>query len=419
MGIVFAAGLWSVMPQHRAEAAAAAFQSPPIVLKASDVLPPELRSGPGFNVQEQVENDGLINIYRVKTPSEGYRVEGTLALLTLVGELRALRALDDMKGSSTFKDAVKRSATKPLDFGKGLIEDPGRTLKGAVTGVGRWFGDVERAVVSNDPHQQNALETALGQAATKRQLAFQFGVDPYTNFRPLEAALNEVAWTSVAGGLPLRVVLMAAGGVAGAVVNTAGSAESMRTLVRDNSPAELEKINAGKLGAMGARPGLTEALLRNPYFTPYEMTLMVGALEEMRATRDRPVFLETAAEVQEEAVARFMRVQAQLYAAEARSGQRGGRFVALDGKPYLLQDEGELSGIFPLDYVAWTPRLQSKERAISQAAAALPVKGAKQLVVTGQVSPAARKELEARGWKVRDRLGLELIGQGAAKPKKP
>ncbi len=49
--------------------------------------------------------------------------------------------------------------------------DPADTVTGVVSGIGRWFSDIGRSVVSDDPYQENVLKTALGYAAAKRQFA--------------------------------------------------------------------------------------------------------------------------------------------------------------------------------------------------------------------------------------------------------
>src|SRR5262249_14935656 len=62
----------------------------PAVLSASKLLPPELLSGPHHRVQEQVRNDGYLNIYTIDSKFGQFTAVSTAILRKRVQEINAL-----------------------------------------------------------------------------------------------------------------------------------------------------------------------------------------------------------------------------------------------------------------------------------------------------------------------------------------
>jgi hypothetical protein len=122
------------------------------------------------------------------------------------------------------------------------------------------------------------------------------------------------------------------------------TANSMRELVRDKSPAELESINDGKLKAMGVPAEIRKEFLRNPAFNPQEETLLVGELDSMRNVGSRELIIATAAQVTQPSVARLRRLQVQMMSQYVAAEKRAARVVVLRGSPFLLSGEGVIAG---------------------------------------------------------------------------
>ena len=384
-------------------------QAIPIKLHASNVLPKEVLAGSDYKIKKTVQNDGFVNIYELDTTYGPVRVESTALLMIRLNEIKALQRMEQLKKTQVFKDALKETAKGPLKTAKGLVTAPVKTVTGTVTGIGRWFSDVGRAVVSSDPHQEGAVKTAIGYAAAKRKFAYEFGVNPYSNFKPLQEALNNIAWTATGGGLTVKVAFAAIKDTPGTVVRSTSTAAGMKTLVRDKSPAELDKINKNKLKAMGIPDILLDEFLKNPNYNPQEKTFLVGALDSMKGVRGRDVFIRQASLAKEESVARFMRLRAEMMADYRANVSPVSRIVDVNGVALLQKKEGTIIGMFPLDYVAWTSALMQKESATSASIKRLYGNIDKELWITGKFDPVARNALQARGWKVEDDVGDKLI----------
>jgi hypothetical protein len=398
--------LWSVLAPS---GSAQTFERVPVVLDAREVLPRELLTGANYTVRNLVMSDGLINTYDVDTFYGPLKVESTALLLKRIGELKAISRIEQLKGTDTYTNALKQAAMAPVKTAEGLVTDPGGTVSGVVTGIGRFFSNVEQSVTSTDPDQPGAAQALSGQAAYKRQFAYQFGVDPYSSFAPLQKALDDVSWTAAAGSLTVKAAMMAIPGGAGTVIGFGGTADSLKQLVSEKTPADLDKMNRDRLRDMGVTDYVAQEFLTNTSYDPQEKTLLVGALWNMAGVTSPGIYIQKAASAHEEPVVLYMRVMAQLMEVYNEKYGPVARFVDAGGTPLLMTKGGKVVGVFPLDYIVWTAWLASKEAGISKTVGALPGTTAKELWFTGKVDASARKALEKRGWKVEDNVQEKFL----------
>lgn len=380
------------------------FQKTPIALKASEVLPQQWLKGPNYTTKEAITNDGVVSTYELDTKYGQVTVESTVLLLKRISELRALHKMEQLQGTELFANAAKGAATGPLATAKGLVEDPAGTASAVGSGIGKFFGRVSDSVTSDDPYKAGVAQSALGQAATKREFAYQFGVDPYSPYPPLQKALDSVAWTAASGSLTVKAAFSAIPGGAGAVVSITGTADSLRSLVRDKTPSELQAINASRLKAMGVPDSLAKVFLSNYSYDPWESTLLVGELANMKVVKDPSKFIVAACIAQSEPMAVFMRVMAQIMALYRDKRKSVERFVEADNLPLLQKKDGTVVAVLPLDYLAWTQRFANKEKAVSEAIKKIPRAKGKEFVIVGSMDPTARKALQTRGWKVEEKF---------------
>jgi hypothetical protein len=378
------------------------FQKVPIMLKASAVVPKDVINGPNYQIEQKVKNDGFINTYRLTTDYGPLKVEGTSLLVKRTNELKALSHMEEVEQTDTFAEALKSGATAPLRTVKGLVTHPVDTVSGVASGVGSWFEDIGNAITSDDPHQENALSAAIGYAAARRKFAYEYGINPYTRYEPVQEKLTQMARASVVGGLTPKVAFGLIKTPVGTVLKLTATADTMKKLVRDKSPAELSEINAGKLKAMGVEDSLANDFLKNPYFDPQEETLLVGELETMKNVKDRKIFIKMAAVAPDYQIARFLRERAQMTATYNEKVASVERIIAVQGIPLLQRKDGIIIMLAPLDHVAWTQKLWLKESKGSGTFNQLPGFSGKEVWITGSFDPVARKTLEIEGWKVKE-----------------
>lgn len=380
------------------------FQSAPVVFSAPDVLPKEILTGPNYTVRDRVVSDGLVNVYEMETAYGPLKVESTALLLKRINELRAIARIEQLKGSDAYVEAAKKAGMAPLKTAEGLVTDPAATVSGIASGVGRFFTSVGDALTSKDPHQPGAGKSMLGQAAYKRQFAYEHGVNPYSDYAPLQKALDDLAWTAAAGGLTVRAAMMAIPGAAGVVVGLGGTADSLKALVSEKTPAELARINGANLAEMGVPDSVVQDFLYNAAYDPYERTLLVGALANMKGVQARDIYVERAAAANDPVVTLFLRVRAQLMEVYHEKEGRFARFMDAAGTPLVVTGDGKAVGVFPFDSIAWTAELAKREESLSAAIGAMPDITGKELWITGKVSADARKALEKKGWRIEDNI---------------
>ena len=65
----------------------------PGVLKAQSSLKPQFLKGENYTVDGEVQNDGFLNNYSVKSSFGDFKVRGTSSLQILVGEIKAIAAM--------------------------------------------------------------------------------------------------------------------------------------------------------------------------------------------------------------------------------------------------------------------------------------------------------------------------------------
>ena len=380
-------------------------------LATAEFIPAELMTGPNYHVDPQVVNDGLVNTYQVETNYGTLTVEGTPLLLERLNELRALERIEKLEASEIYKDALKEGIKSPLKGAEALIDDPVATVKGAAQGVGRWLSDIGRSISSEDPHQAGVAATALGQAAAKRAFAHEFGVDPYTRFRPLQKSLDDLGWAMAGGGLTTKVALSLIPGAAGVVVSASGTTNSMRALVRDKSPAQLDTINSDKLRKMGVSASVIDTFLGNSAFTPLDKTIIVGELAALKGVKGRGDFISAAAFVDNLGMAMFIRHRAQMigrFASEVGGVQS---LVKIDRTLFVKTTQGDYVGLFPVDRIAHDASMTGKLDIVDRAIAGLGGVRSKQLWIGGPVEADAMNLLKRRGWVVYDRQFDHLRGK--------
>ena len=385
------------------------FQKLPVTLKASEQVPENVLTGPNYRIEADVKNDGFVNTYQLTTDYGPLKVEGTSLLIERTNELKALSHMQEVEQTETFGQALKKGASAPVRTVKGLVTDPVDTVSGIASGVGSWFQDIGNAITSDDPHQEGALSAAIGYAAAKRQFAYKYGINPYTRYEPVQDKLNKMARAAVVGGLTPKVAFALIKKPVGTVLQVTGTADTMRQLVRDKSPAELDEINAEKLKAMGVEDSIVKDFLKNPHFDPQEETLLVGELETMKNVKDRKNFIKISAVAHDYKIARYLRERAQMAAIYHEKVAPVERIIAVQGVPLLQLKDGVIVVLTPLDHVAWTHKLWLRESKGSASLNQLPGFSGKEAWITGTFDPVARKALESQGWKVKQDFAKKYL----------
>jgi hypothetical protein len=386
------------------------YENPP-VLSASKILQPELLSGPNFRVQERVTNDRYLNIYQIDSRFGTFTAVSTALLRKRIGEINAMVVMEKVQGSKEYIDSIKEAGLDAMTSAMSLVTSPVTTLSGAVQGLGAAFERVGGSLFGSgrSEAEEARIKDAIGFAATKREYAYQFGVDVYSDNQRMQDMLNKISWAGYAGSLTWSAAMMAVPGGAGIAMTVVGTNKVLNQVFQNTPPIELRKMNGEKLNVMGVNPEIADAFLNNTIFTPREQTLLVNALNEMMGVTDRGAFIRLALPSQNPTVAFFRERQAEMYAGYHKTVTPLQSFIPLGQFAASKTINGTLVFNFPADYVVWTEPMALWMTAANQLVNNLPGVKERQLWLTGTLSPRARREIESRGWQIHDHAEPQLM----------
>ena len=381
----------------------------PLKLKASEVLPPGVLKGLNYQVDEDVVNDGLINIYSITSDFGEFEAEGIAELRMRIAEIKALSLMEEMEKKEIFGDALKEGVKAPFKGVAALVTEPVETGKAAAKGVGQLFSNIGRSFVSDDPDQDNPASVLVGYDVAKRKFAHELDVNPYSDNELFRKQLGNISKAAVAGGLTPRAAMAAVDSTAVTVARVTGTTKAMKELVRDNPPGKLDKINRKKLESMGVSESLAEAFLDNYTYDPYEETLLVGELEVMQGVAGRDNFIAVANKASEASVARYYRLMAQMMGAYHSDIKNAKEIRNIKGILSLYRDDGVLVLLSPVDHVFWTQRLDNRLNEFETGIKEFKDVKKKEVWITGAFDQKAKQHFEDRGWNVIEQAEKNLI----------
>jgi hypothetical protein len=385
---------------------------PAPVLSASKILPPELLAGPHHRVQEKVINDSFLNTYQIDSKFGTFTAVTNAVLRKRIGEINAMVVMEKVQSSKEYVDSIKEGGLDAMTSAMSLITSPVKSVSGAVQGLGAAFARVGESIAGakRSQSEDSRIKDAIGFSTAKRDYAYRFDVDVYSDNQKLQDMLNRISWAGYAGSLTWSAAMSAVPGGAGVAMTVIGSNKLLNQVFQATPPVELRKMNTEKLLAIGVHPDVADTFINNTVFSPREQTLFVHALGEMNGVADRGALVRLSLSSQNTTVALFRQRQAQMYAGYNKSVTPLERFISL-GTLFAVSRSvsGALVVNLPLDYLVWTEPMAQMLTLANQMVNELPGIKEKQVWLTGTLSPRARKEIESRGWQVRDRAEAQLF----------
>ncbi len=369
--------------------------------RAAEDLPPSLRAGDGYRVRETGVSDAFLTTWEMETDYGLFLCPSSRLLEVRVREVAVMAKLaktnpeDEVlqglqSGLVAIPTSVVRILEDPLAVGEGVVSGAKRTLGR----IGDAFG--KRKATSYEEGGPDALLFA----AEKRKVAAELGVDVYSTNSKLQTMLLGIAKARRAGGFGVDLAKSAVPGGAGTALSGLSFTADMTSLLRDRTPAELDRVADEKMAAAGVMPSLRRAFLANRALSPRHRTTISDALSRLQGVVNAGALVEAANETRTEAQALLHEQQA-LYLADRHAGPDP--IASLDASGGLVAAftrTGAMLVPLPIDAIALVPEVD----VAAEALLAMPPAGAatsRTLLVTGKVTPAARAHLEARGFVVR------------------
>jgi len=370
------------------------------VFTASQVVPTDLAHSANYDISGRVGLENFQYVYQIQTKWGHFEVKGSDLLRVRAREMASTARLETVAGAGTAVTAAGKTALRPVETAKDLVTAPGQTISDTVKGVGRIFGSADAAMHATDPHNDSILASVTGGASARRKLAFDLGVDPNTSFSPLGEQLKRVATASAVGETSANVGLSFVAGPAGIAIGAGGTVTQVREMLRDKSPADLEKDGRKSLAAMGVSQGTMDAFYANSNLSPTDKAVIVQALERLGNVGGREIFIAGAAKARSIEMGFFYRHQAMLIWAYNRKIAPVRGFERVGGAPMVATETGTVS-ILPVDYLIWSPPLAELAGNAEHARGI-------ELWITGRASSTATTKLAELGWKLVPNAGSKL-----------
>ena len=381
------------------------FDDNPFSLKASSYLPAKILHSKLYTINEQIVNDGFINTYTVKSTWNTYEISSNIALYKLLHEIKAIAAIKKVEESDVFINALKESGVATIDGLKNLFSDPADTLENAVSGIGSLFSRAEESIFNSSPGQSedSRIKQTIGFSNAKREVAFRYKVDVYSQNTILQEHLDKIAWAEYAGGLTLGVATMPIGGVAGMTLSVSGTARLLGEVIATTPPAELKLLNRKKLAKMGIDENLADLFIENPHFSPLQQTAFVMSLEKIETASNRSLPLQTALQVNDRNMARYMTSIIAMFAGYNDKIAPLEQFKTVARVFSAINKEGKMIIMLPADYITWNQRLAeglnlTKDTTGSET----------EIWITGTASPLAKKKMQAAGWHLEQQVATQI-----------
>jgi hypothetical protein len=386
-----------------AVATAVTYEKPPVV-PAKDIVPAKILAGKGYTIDRNVPTDGLLGRYTIRSPVGTFPAHGLEMLAVRVSELPAIQHLKGVSRSKVFLDSAKHAAQKPVKAAVNMVTHPKETVQGIPAGLGRFFDRVQSGAnrmveaassAGSDEDRADAIvrgggtaaRDALGYEQERRSLAKELKVDPYTSNPVLAKALDDVAWVSFTGRLGTNVVMSVV--VPGSIVLSATNFTN--DLVWDTPRGDLIVRNETALKDLGVPEARARAFMKNAAIPLSVKTDLVQNLEKLGSVKGRAAVVELAATAHAEQQGRFLATAVRLL-----GRRRGLEEMTATGTVVGREQGGAIVVPAPVDYVSWTER-------VARFANRNDLKAAQRtILLTGKMSPRARQEFEALGWKVEE-----------------
>jgi hypothetical protein len=390
--------------------AEAVFEELP-TLKASDILRPEILTGPHHKVREEVPPYSGANQFTIDSDFGVFEADGNEMLVTRINEINAIARLKEVSRTDEFKEALRKAANSPVAAAKAIANDPARTIANVPKGLMKFMGRIGENVKGvgekhegSDP-EGTQLQQVIGFSDAKRKVAISLGVDPYSNNTVLQHELDQIAWSSFAGGAAFTLATLPVGGAAGTALTVTEVSGDFNDILKEKSPTDLRMMNRRALLEMGATEREAEKFLDNNAFSPSAQTAFVLNLRSLKGVANRRVFVRLAGETSSSETDAIFCVQTAALMSKLNKEEIPLTRIELLGEfPICVAKDGTTVVALQWDYAAWTPGAARASDEVEKFAAKPPRNKKVLVALSGQVSPRLRQELEARGQGVKDRV---------------
>ena len=376
-------------------------------INPKSVLPAALLESPYHHVEAMRLGDDFIASYRIASDFGPLVVSSVGLLRKRVHEIEVLAALreHDVANAKVYALAVANAAEGPLEGASQFLVHPIRTTAGIPRGLWAYARVInemrrgERTYLEDD-----YVEELMGFAKAKREWAYRTGVDVYTANPILSEMLDRYGWLSLAGGMTVRLPLIAVPGAASIALTVSSTGDDMKRELRDLAPEDLRMIARAKLRAMQIEDSAIEEFLHHPWYSPSRQIWLTEALARLDRASGRASFLAMASNADDPLDTFISTRLALMLAAYDRRVERIASIRASEGVIVAVTSSGEPVVPLYLDFGIWRPGMRDlldrlERTVVSDSNASNPDATMPIALISGNLSELSRRRFAERGWR--------------------
>jgi len=414
-------------------------------LPAPALVQPALLSGPNFRVIPEVQVRGYMANFLIDTPYGPLRADSVELLGVRIAEIPALEALDRASRTGAFAHALAERGRKTAAAVANVAAHPVDAVTGLPAGVARYLrtqldtwggraqsiadrsarkfendGDPFRApagpmTAGRDVAKGDGLQSAAKKERSwyaragseteretrrylkyneqRRAMAKSLGVDPNSSNPILNEKLDSLAWAAVGGNFSAGTALGEVAGTAADVISYSGK---LNQYVLEKPPEQLREENRRKLAKFCSDDDSIRSFLRRGGFNDTLRTELAESLEKLQPRAGCNDLIELAATTRGEVEARYL-TNALMVIRRHAPESAGGDLVVAGAALAWRTPAGKLMLPLPVDYLTWSDDLgEFFDQAVFAVAD-------KTVLIGGEASIAAQRQLTDRGWNLRVR----------------
>ncbi len=365
------------------------YEYPPM-FRASNLLAPEMQAGVSFKVKEEVNVEGMLYTFNLWTRYGWYQPRSLDMLKIRLAETRALDTLTAMQQDPLFLEGVGDQVAGTAESTVNAVKHPFKAVASIPLGLHKFGKQVHAKAEEGDTLPEQDIR-GIHEGA-KRQLAVSLGVDPYTDNKPLQDALNYVATNKNRGALATRVgtaFIPAVGPALGAAQLNKGLQGRLANL----TAAELQQETRRNLTQLGVPKSEVDMFMSNPGYTPTIRAAISDALSGLSGVAGVQSYIHIIQEVPAPEVALFYQRRIQIAEKFNRSVRPLDKLILVGPTPVFIDRNGDKVVTVAVDYVYWSEDLAQRVENVRRKLG----KGACGLYITGSASQLAKDQLKAAG----------------------
>ena len=384
------------------------FEVPAPELDPAQVLSPEQQSGSDFRVTSIRYGPGFLYVYSIEAGTGVLRAHGRGMLRKRIHEVETLASLKaaGVEDYDVYALALANAAEAPAEGGMQLLFNPVRTTTNIPKGIWSMAQNYYEMTAAGRTYlEDDYFYELIGFGRAKREWAYRMGVDPYSRNLQLQTALNRLAWLSLAGGMTVRLPLIAVPGGASIALTVTNASDDMKRELRDETPENI-RIRSRKLLRVdfGVDEILAEEFVYHSWYSPSQLMTILEALEAMDQAENRGKFIALAvlADTPVEAHS-FTRLALILLAWNQHLGSIE-EFLTIEGLALAKSEDDDIALPLNIDRGFWTEGVAGLLEAIDAELAQRNAHRRKFMLISGTLSALARRNVEARDWIIMEDL---------------